>query len=416
MSSLGDHCSTLCAVLSKSSGRVPLRILSTLRMLSTLMLGFVFLGCSSNSDQPSVPTGGVADSGSPSADAENSSVVATNTSTDSRAARKSVQRGPDEIWVDENGQKWFGKVPYDVFFDQPLTVASNQAPIGGQNMASAAIQTPAVANPGMGSFVNSTTESSASTSPPATDNSAETSVVTTEGGDSQTGWQSLISGKVLDEEVKSIRNFMNENLQSVGNYNSSMLMIPPKAAAMAVLANVALEHPDDVSWKDDAIYVRDLAKQMNSGPLQRGAKDQRRLLGLFESVSDTLNRSRPAGLPDPSEEDSFADVAEMRLIMMRMEEAEKRMRTEAGSESSFASNKTMVQHEAAILATMTHTITLAGYGYEDDPEFVGYGQAIVEAAKSIMTASEAGDFATYEVALSKISTTCQSCHSQYKND
>ena len=93
---------------------------------------------------------------------------------------------------------------------------------------------------------------------------------------------------------------MNENLQSVGNYNSSMLMIPPKAAAMAVLANVALDHPDDVSWKDDAIYVRDLAKQMNSGPLQRGAKDQRRLLGLFESVSDTLNLSRPAGLPDPT--------------------------------------------------------------------------------------------------------------------
>ncbi len=221
---------------------------------------------------------------------------------------------------------------------------------------------------------------------------------------------------MIDTEVKNIRNFFNETLQTVGSFNSSMLMLPPKAASLAVMAGVAMEHPDNVSWKEDAIYVRDLAKKMNASTLQRGAKDQKRLLELFEAISETLNRSRPAGLEEPNASDSFPEVAEMRFVMARMDEAEKRMRTEAGSQGAFQSGKEMVKHEAAILATLTHTVAMPGYGYGDDEKFVGYAKNVVDAARTILSAAEADDFATYELALSKVSTNCQACHSEYKND
>ena len=382
--------------------------------------GFLTLsiaGCGKN--PPPAATNGDTDSAAVTSAASSSTDESSpSAASATKSGGSSKQRGRDEVWVDDQGQKWFGNVPYDVFFDQPLTVASNQTPLNGMAVA-ASNNGPISAEATPLSTGQTPPDATGEPMPAGTADSAAVapgSTTTTAGSAGGGGWADLISATELDEEVKSIRNFMNENLQSVGNYNSSMLMIPPKAAALAVLAEVAIQHPDSVSWKDDAIYVRNLAKQMNSSPLQRGPKDQKRLLGLFESVSDTLNRSRPAGLEEPPESDSFADVAEMRLVMMRMEEAEKRMRTEAGSEGSFTSNKSMVQQEAALLATMTHTITLTGYGYEDDPEFVGFGGAIVEAAKSILNAAEAGDFATYEVAMSKISTTCQSCHSQFKND
>ena len=133
-------------------------------------------------------------------------------------------------------------------------------------------------------------------------------------------------------------------------------------------------------------------------------------------MTDTFNRSRPAGLEEPPEGDGFVDVAEMRWLMMRMEESEKRMKTEAGSESAFTSKKDLINHEAAILATMTKIITLEGYGYEEDEEFVGYAQQIIDAAKSIKDAALANDFSSYELALSKVATSCQECHSVYKNN
>jgi cytochrome c556 len=193
------------------------------------------------------------------------------------------------------------------------------------------------------------------------------------------------------------------------------MMIPPKVATLAALAEVARQRQESVSWKEDAAWVRDLAKKMNESPLQRGPKDQKRLQELFEGVSDIFNRSKPAGLEEPPAEDSFAESAELRSLMKRMEEAEKTLKTEIGSADALASKKTMAQHEAAILAVLAKIATDKGYGYDDD-EFRGYGNAVVEAAQAIRTSTEGGDFSGFEAAMSKVATSCQNCHSKYKND
>lgn len=363
-------------------------------IVGAILLG-TCIGCGGNS-APEPVTGGSAVTSPASGSATTQSGTSDTSTVAAAATQNKSTHARDEVWVDEKGQKWFGNVPMDAFFDEPYTIASDQtslAPLPDVIRGADPVPIP-VPNP-------------------VSDPIPPTAVADVGGDDS---WGSLISATALDEEVKSIRNFMNENLPAVGTFNSSMLMLPPKAAALAALAEVAAKHPDAVSWKDDAVYIRDLAKKMNSSTLERGAKDQKRLLGLFESVSDILNRSRPAGLEEPPATDSFAEAAEMRLLMMRMDEAEKRMRTEAGTEGAMSSRKDMISHEASMMAVMAKIVTLPGYGYEDDAEFKGYAGEIVQAAQSIKVSAESNDFATYEGALSKISTTCQKCHSKYKND
>ncbi|MCP4508331.1 MAG: cytochrome c, partial [Fuerstiella sp.] len=140
-----------------------------------------------------------------------------------------------------------------------------------------------------------------------------------------------------------------------------------------------------------------------------------RLLKLFESLADTLNRSRPADLDEPPADDDFATVAEMRYVMMRMGQAETKLKTEV-NESGLTEKKDMVKHEAAILGTMSKVVALDEYGYGDDEEYVEYAQRIVRAAQAAVDAAEGGDFGTYELALSKVSRACQECHAAYKND
>lgn len=361
-------------------------------------------GCGGSGTTSADPTA----SGSP-ASASGTTGASANTASatgSDPAAGKSptavVKHGRGEVWVDEKGQKWFGDVPMDAFFDQPYTVASNATPIDGGSATTAVV---------------SNAEPADVPDPTVTDTpAAQSGTEKTPPSASADSWGNLISEVELDSEVKSIRNFLNENLQSVSNYNSSMLMIPSKAATLGALAGVAMEHPNAVSWKDDAKYVRDLAKQMNSETLRSGPKDQKRILGLYEAMSDTLNRSRPADLAEPPESDGFAEVSEMRLLMHRMDEAEKRMKTEAGTDTALTSRKDMVAHEAALMATFAKVVTLPGYGYEDDPKFKAYASDVVQAALAIKGAAESNDFATYELALTKVSTSCSNCHSDYKNN
>ncbi len=323
--------------------------------------------------------------------------------TTAGAGSDNQPRRQNELWKDSAGREYLGDVPLDVFFDQPLTVAGDTTPLAGANVASS----------GGGEMQMTATVSGGDVPMPA-ENPADTpTVAATAGGD---GWEEMLAMEVLNNEVTSICNFLNGTVNSVGSYNSSMLMIPPKAAAVAVLSAIAIEHPGDLSWKEDAAYIRDLAKRMNEGPLQRGKKDQVRLLELFENMTDTFNRSRPAGLEEPPAGDSFSDVAEMRFVMMRMEEAEKRMKTEAGSESAFGSKKDMIKHEAAILGTLTHIIAREEYGYGDDQEFTGYANKVIEAAKAIRDAADSNDFNSYQLSLSNVSTSCQQCHSVFKNN
>lgn len=360
-------------------------------------------GTSSPSDDPAATDGTSSAAGSSELSVDPATTGTTDSDgTSGKSAAAVVKHGRGEVWVDDKGQKWFGDVPMDAFFDQPYTVASDATPIGG-----GAAVTAVVADTGATDVPDPT-----KTEIPTAQSGTETASPTA-GGDS---WGDLISEVELDNEVKTIRNFLNENLQSVSNYNASMLMIPPKAATLAALAGVAMEQPNGVSWKDDAKYIRDLAKQMNSDTLRSGPKDQKRMLALYEGISDTLNRSRPADLTEPPESDGFADVSEMRLLMHRMDEAEKRMKTEAGTDTALTSRKDMVAHEAALMATFAKIVTLPGYGYEDDPKFKGYANDVVKSALAIREAAEGNDFATYELSLTKISTTCSNCHSDYKNN
>ena len=311
--------------------------------------------------------------------------------------RKTSQlRRQDEVWVDEGGNRFIGRVPYDVFFDHPLSVASNGQPLGEMQSATA----------------NQTSALERST---PTETNASVTTLPTAASPSDNGWTSVLPAAALESEVKTIRNFLNQKLQSVGNYNSSVTMIPVKAATLALLAGIAIEHSGGVSWKEDAPYIRDLAASMNDSVLQRGPKDQRRLLGLFENLADTLNRSRPSGLKEPTPETTLADVAAMRLVMDRMKEAEQRLRTEV-NESSFTSSKEIVLHEASILSGLMQAMTTESYGYADDPEFREMAQKITDSGQEMRDAVDNGDFKDFELSLSRIAGSCQSCHREYKSN
>lgn len=390
------------------------RIRLSLCLAVCVLPTFGLTGCGggNTSDDPS-SNGAVANgttasnsNGSPNTGGSNTEGQTSAGSSTSGSSATDKPRRQNERWTDANGVEYLGNVPLDVFFDQPHTVASDQTVLGGS--AVAATTAPANAMSGMtGSPMGMPSMQ------PSTDAAAEPAPPETASGNS---WPDLISAEEIKTEITDSRNFLNKSLQRYGDYKKAMLMIPGKAASIAVLSHIAMQHPEEVSWKADAIYIRDLAKKMNEETLKPDKKSHERVLTLFENIASTLDRSRPADLEEPSTEDSYVDVAGMDMLMVRLDEAEKRLKTEAGSQSAFETKKEMIKHEAALLGTLSHVITLEGYGYADDDEFKGYANSIVKAARTIRDSVDTNDFDSYELALSKVSTSCSDCHSAYRNN
>lgn len=357
---------------------------------SAIVLSLAFLvmiGCQQQSESK---TGAAPDA--------TGTVTGTQSETTSTAATgNSSARRQNERWTDANGVEYLGNVPLDIFYDRPLKIVMDNAAVSSTSPAA-----------------DGAAETMVAADPPE-DMATEPMDATTDSPATAAGWDEMIPVETLLNEINQIRNSLTQSLQSVGSYKRSMLMIPPQAATLAVLAGVAMEHPSEITWRDDAKYIRDLARQMNEDTLAPSKKDQTRLQILFENIVNTLNRSRPADLPEPDPELSFVDVAEMGHLMVRIDQAEKKLKTEAGTESAFGSKKDMIKHEAAILGTMTHVATLEGYGYFDDEEFLGYAKQVTDAAQRIRDSVDTGDFNGYELALTKVSTGCQSCHLVYRN-
>jgi hypothetical protein len=341
----------------------------------------VFMGCNRASDTPA-KTGKTTAPGTALPPSSDSKPGSQNTAA--------TTSGRWEVRTDSEGRKWFGNVPYDVFFDDPLGVANdNDTVVTMSDSGTAKPEIPAATPTPQGTDPTPTATPSAS------------------------GWNELISADALDAEVKRIRNFLNPKLQSVGQYNSNLAMIPQQVATLAVLADVASKHSGEISWKADALYIRDLAGAMNAKPLQRGAKFQRELLGLYEQISDTLNRSRPSDLPEPDADAVVADAADMGFLMKRIEQSYNEMKTNAGSEAGFRESIEMIQREAALLAVLGKVISVGGYGYNDDEEFGAYALTLSGSGRQMVEATATETFSEYDTALSAAYQACNQCHMDY---
>ncbi|MGH7200181.1 MAG: hypothetical protein ACREJB_06220, partial [Planctomycetaceae bacterium] len=191
-------------------------------LLATGLLLLLLGGC--GGDAPQEPT---TENEPPATEGQTESPAEPRASDSERVAAR-----------DDDGRKMIGEIPYDVWFDDPLTVyQSNRQSVPGTTPAEPLTPDVPMTDP--------VPMPMPTTDPP----------MAPSGG---TDWKMLISGEIISGEAKEIRNRLTQNMQSVGKYNGNYKTIQVDGAVLAALAIIASQHPDDVSWKDRAAAVRDL--------------------------------------------------------------------------------------------------------------------------------------------------------------
>lgn len=295
------------------------------------------------------------------------------------------------VWT-KDGQKFYNNTPYDVWYPNAFAVASDQTPVGSGGNGGGNKQPP-----GKGTK-----------NPPMPKKSPAGS----------TDWKAIAPIAVLEAEVKRIRNELSQKTNTIGRYRGNYKQIAWDGATLAAVGQIISIHPDKdkVSWKDDALYVRDLGMTINESATGLGKKNFDKTRAAAEQFVDILNRNKPAGLKTPAKDAEFFDFAERAGMMKRMDAAFNWLQKEINNEEKFKSEGEQVIQEAAILALLVKCAGDKSYDQAAEKSYQQYVAKAVQATLDVRAAVQAKNFGNYRNAVNVIQNTCNECHVNHKNN
>lgn len=307
--------------------------------------------------------------------------------------------------------RWLGKVPYDVWFDDPLSIAADSGKAG--SLPKEAVVT-AIPQGGMGSGGDSSQSITAEQEDPKITGEEMEVAPSGAAGDGDT-WSSITSIDGLQTEIKLIRNRLSTALKSQGQYNGNYKDIQVDGAVLAAIGVVAPQLPGELTWKKSAKHIRELGARLRGGAKSLGKEGFEKSQTHFEQVTAVLGGSLPAGLPDAANDLPYAEAADRGGLMIRMEKAYQWLYSNIKTEARFKSDSETITHELEILTLLSQIVADKSYESADEDEYKTYINKMISEGKAGLAAVKAEDFKRFGDALSAINTTCNQCHADYRS-
>lgn len=365
---------------------------------------------------------GCGNKATPGSASDDAAPHASGESTPSHVAESRPARPRNRTGTD--GRRYVGEIPLDVWFDDPLTIARNDAPLGGAPASGNAPLGPP--SPGNTPTLVHTAGANPPVAPPRNDPGTKPAspgsgtapggvpVTTKPAGTSAGGWKSLISAEVITDEVKSIRSRFSNSLQTVSKYNGNYKDLQVDGAVLAALAAIAAVHPDAVSWKQDAPLLRDLAADMGKKAKGLAQPSYDNTHVAFDRLDGVLSGNRPPDLPKAEPAVPFSEVAGRGPLMRRMDRSFQFLKSSINSDSSLKSAGDKAIQEATLLATLGQVLLNEGYPGIEEAEYQKFLKDLVQAMLAATTAARDSDFKVFSDQLSLAQKTCNECHSSYR--
>ena len=313
----------------------------------------------------------------------------------SRPAPANTPSTPKPADPNKPETKWIGTIPYDVFYDQPLVVASDATNLGGA---------PQVAK----------TETEMP-KPSGTSNNTAPKPAT--GGSSGTDWARIAPMEVIKSEIKDLRNKLSSSLQTVKTYNTGMgtKAFEVDGTALAALAAIVAEHPEEISWKSKAKYVRDLASKVAENGVKPGGENFKATKKPFEELEAILDGNPPPKMESEEKIELSKKIERSDLMKGFDHRALNYLKTAISTEGALKSDSERANREMTTLAAFATLIGDKSFGYADEPDYQNFVKAMQEAGISGATAAKDKNFTEFAAAREKMLSVCNDCHGRYKN-
>jgi len=313
-------------------------------------------------------------------------------------ATASNQSPPQPVDPQRKETRWLGKIPYDVFYDRPLTIASDQTPLAGGTAVAAAANATATPMP---------------MAKPMTPETKPAEGAST--GDGKFDLGKLTSVDALVEESKQSRQRLTAGLQKLGDFNKNFKDVSAEAAILAAVSAAVGQHPEagKPNWKDKAKYVRDLSKEISSKASDKGSERFNACKDAFEKICEMLDGGKGPG-GDAADAVPYSDVTTLSDIMWRFQKTFDYLKLNINDEKRFKDEKSSVERETMVFNMLAGIMATQGYEYLDDDEYMQFHKKLTEGTAGAAAAVSSDDFAKFRMSLNSIQQAMDECHPKYR--
>lgn len=344
------------------------------------------VGCGGGSTPPTTPASSTENPGNPA-----HSVVSTDQETSAP--------------VDPNRKetKWIGRIPYDVFYDQPLVIATDSTTIGTASTAATPAAEPTGTAPAAAMAGSPST-------PAATPSDA---AVPATGAAGAVEWDEILPLPMLVEEVKLIRTRLTGNLQTVATFNRSQNPIALDGGMLAGLAAITPNYEEPLAWKENARFVRDLAFEINENSAGTGREPFTKTKDPFDKLTVVLDGGMPPEMDAP-EQKPYAEVIYVSDMMKRIEHSFNHLKSNVNTADRLKENPADVERELRILMTLGTLMMDSSYDYADQPAYQNFLKKFTDGTRAGVMAVHSGSLESFQSALNQVQTTCAECHQEFR--
>lgn len=229
-------------------------------------------------------------------------------------------------------------------------------------------------------------------------------------------WSELISGTVLEDEVKAQKKYADSNVVSPSDFAGKGYKNARRDFCIAgIVFAVIGEFDGDVRWKKDAASIRDTfsraAGNCKTGSTQAFAEAKLRKQDLTDLIGGQSVEAKEADAkPD------WTKVLDDRApLMMRLDQSRDALiKAFTADKSTFKANSDALAHEAQMFAVLAEVLCKEGLPNADDPEYIKIARMLQDGAKQITKACKDGDFDAAQKGASLVNQSCDKCHESYQ--
>ncbi len=299
--------------------------------------------------------------------------------------------------------KWIGSIPYDVFYDQPLSIASDTSTVG----------IPAVPSVNSAASTAAPAAMAPAAAPVASGNAPSNPAPAGSTANALIQWGEVIPLPILMEEVKLIRTRLTSNLQTVATFNKSANAISTDAAILAALASVAERHPESAPWKANAAIVRDLAAEICSKAEGTGRTPFTNCKEPFDKLIVLLDGGKVQDV-NAKEQVPFSDAVYVADMMKRIEVTFNGLKANFNTPARLKEDPATVERELRVLEMLGTMMSDHSYDSAEEENYQKLTRRFIEGTQSALQSAKTGDLDGYQGALNKVQTTCAECHQEYR--
>lgn len=228
-------------------------------------------------------------------------------------------------------------------------------------------------------------------------------------------WVQLISAETVTDEIKNQLPAVGASVRRIGTFKGGgNRKVQKQYAIIATMFGIIAEYGEPIRWKGVSAAARNAFARAAANAKTASANAHQESKRRFEDLGE-LVRGGSVDFAGSEEDVLWSHLVDRRLLMQRIEEADKqRIKPGITDESEFKKNRSLLIHEAEMIAALAEIIQREEYEFYDDDDYLAYCKQLQQQARQLGFAVRENNLTEVQRRYGEIAKTCSACHEDYK--